>query len=167
MGKIGGAACRTRGNLKGCLTIRSSGPLRWARWARWAPLRSRGGNGSATIQGIKKSLMARIAGRMVRRRIPGSRYPTRPDRSSVGRANCHAALRQCCNIHVYTSGNPIEFRDAREPGRRVLGRAFLAVFEIDVDEAEALRVTLAPLEIVEQAPAVVGAHRHAVADRAR
>src|SRR5574338_1085251 len=55
-------------------------------------------------------------------------------------------------------------RDVRVPARRLLDGP-LAGLEVDPHEAEALRVALGPLEVVEQAPGVVAAHVGAVADR--
>src|SRR6185369_6092979 len=92
---------------------------------------------------LKKTSWRGSAGCMVRRRIPGSRF----QRARIIAVSARDATLRCgmaAISHLYTSDDPIGFRDAREPGRRVLGRAFLAVLEIDVDEAEALRVTLAP-----------------------
>src|SRR5439155_15042269 len=50
--------------------------------------------------------------------------------------------------------------DLRLETRAVLLRALL-VFEIDVDDAEAFRITVRPLEIVEQRPREVAAHVNA------
>src|SRR5258705_1367827 len=66
----------------------------------------------------------------------------------------------------HISAHPVVVGHLSVPIPGFLDGPFLVVVKIHVGQSEALAVARSPFEVIEQAPAVVRAYRHAVGDRA-